>query len=109
MWCAPAVTRSSQDSQYFTLRIQPQRCPNFSRQPSRPMMAGVDRRLPPPPHPGAAIAILVKSGKFRQGQTMYPRILNQLIVVAALAGLLSSCGIRRHKYADPITKNTEQP
>lgn len=40
---------------------------------------------------------------------MYPRILHHLIVVAALAGLLSSCGIRRHKYADPITKNTEQP
>jgi outer membrane protein assembly factor BamD len=40
---------------------------------------------------------------------MYPRILHNLIVVAALAGLLSSCGLRRHKYADPITKNTEQP
>jgi outer membrane protein assembly factor BamD len=40
---------------------------------------------------------------------MYPRILNQLIMVAALAGLLSSCGIRRHKYADPIVKNTQQP
>jgi outer membrane protein assembly factor BamD len=40
---------------------------------------------------------------------MYPRILHKLIVAAALAGLLSSCGIRRHKYADPITKNTEQP
>ena len=40
---------------------------------------------------------------------MYPRILHHLIVVAALAGLLSSCGIRRHKYADPITKKTEQP
>jgi outer membrane protein assembly factor BamD len=40
---------------------------------------------------------------------MYPRLLHQFIVVAALAGLLSSCGIRRHKYADPITKNTEQP
>ena len=40
---------------------------------------------------------------------MYPRILHHLIVVAAVAGLLSSCGIRRHKYADPITKDTEQP
>src|ERR1017187_5523004 len=40
---------------------------------------------------------------------MYPRILRHLIVVATLAGLLSSCGLRRHKYADPITKNTEQP
>jgi outer membrane protein assembly factor BamD len=29
--------------------------------------------------------------------------------VAALLGLLSSCGLRRHPYADPITKNTEQP
>ncbi|HUD99463.1 MAG TPA: outer membrane protein assembly factor BamD [Bryobacteraceae bacterium] len=28
---------------------------------------------------------------------------------AALAVLLSSCGIRRHKYADPISKQTEQP
>jgi outer membrane protein assembly factor BamD len=40
---------------------------------------------------------------------MYPRILHKLIAVAALAGLLSSCGIRRHKYADPIAKKTEQP
>ncbi len=40
---------------------------------------------------------------------MYPRILHHLIAVAAIATLLSSCGIRRHKYADPITKNTEQP
>src|ERR1700685_4469666 len=40
---------------------------------------------------------------------MYPRILHNLIAVAALAALLSSCGIRRHKYADPIAKVTEQP
>jgi len=40
---------------------------------------------------------------------IYSRILHNLIAVAALAGLLSSCGLRRHKYADPITKNTEQP
>jgi outer membrane protein assembly factor BamD len=40
---------------------------------------------------------------------MYPRILHNLIAVTALAGLLSSCGIRRHKYADPIAKQTEQP
>jgi len=40
---------------------------------------------------------------------MFPRILHHLIAVAALAGLLSSCGLRRHKYADPITKQTEQP
>jgi outer membrane protein assembly factor BamD len=37
------------------------------------------------------------------------RILRNLIAVAALAGLLSSCGLRRHKYADPIAKKTEQP
>jgi outer membrane protein assembly factor BamD len=29
--------------------------------------------------------------------------------MAAAAVLLTSCGIRRHKYGDPITKNTEQP
>src|SRR6202167_4446686 len=40
---------------------------------------------------------------------MYPRLFHNLIAVAALAGLLSSCGIRRQKYADPIAKNTEQP
>ncbi len=40
---------------------------------------------------------------------IYPRILHHFIAIAAVAGLLSSCGIRRHKYADPITKNTEQP
>lgn len=40
---------------------------------------------------------------------MYPRILNQVMTVALLAGLLSSCGIKRHKYADPIAKVSEQP
>ena len=40
---------------------------------------------------------------------MYPRILHRLVAVAALAVLLSSCGLRRHKYADPIAKQTEQP
>lgn len=33
----------------------------------------------------------------------------RVIVMVALAGLLSSCGFRRHKYGNPITKNTEQP
>jgi len=32
-----------------------------------------------------------------------------LAALAALAGLLSSCGIRRHKYDDPIAKDTQQP
>src|SRR5437763_8424364 len=32
-----------------------------------------------------------------------------LIVLAALAGLLSSCGIRRKKYENPISKDTQQP
>ena len=40
---------------------------------------------------------------------MHARLFHKLIAVTALAGLLSSCGIRRHKYADPIAKNTEQP
>ena len=40
---------------------------------------------------------------------MYSRVFHHILTVAAVAVLLSSCGIRRHKYADPITKNTEQP
>jgi outer membrane protein assembly factor BamD len=40
---------------------------------------------------------------------MYPRILRHLIVVASVAALFTSCGIRRHKYADPIAKKTDQP
>jgi len=39
----------------------------------------------------------------------YLPIIQKVIMMAALAALLSSCGIRRHKYADPITKNTQQP
>src|SRR5579862_2679445 len=31
------------------------------------------------------------------------------VLVTFLAGLLSSCGFRRHKYDDPITKDTKQP
>ncbi len=40
---------------------------------------------------------------------MYPRIIHRFVFVAVLVGLLSSCGIRRHKYADPIAKASEQP
>jgi outer membrane protein assembly factor BamD len=32
-----------------------------------------------------------------------------IILVTLLAGLLSSCGFKRHKYDDPITKDTKQP
>src|SRR5947209_11078623 len=32
-----------------------------------------------------------------------------VIVLAALAGLLSSCGIKRRKYENPISKDTQQP
>jgi outer membrane protein assembly factor BamD len=39
----------------------------------------------------------------------FRRLLSSLIVLAASAVLLSSCGLRRHKYDNPITKNTDQP
>ena len=32
-----------------------------------------------------------------------------VIVLASLAGLLSSCGIKRKKYENPISKDTQQP
>src|ERR671928_1771288 len=32
-----------------------------------------------------------------------------VVLLAAVAGLLSSCGIRRHKYENPISKETQQP
>src|SRR5271163_4116717 len=32
-----------------------------------------------------------------------------ILLVIMLAGLLSSCGFKRHKYDDPITKDTKQP
>src|SRR5579883_1478220 len=32
-----------------------------------------------------------------------------ILIVTLMAGLLSSCGFRRHKYDDPITKDTKQP
>jgi outer membrane protein assembly factor BamD len=35
--------------------------------------------------------------------------IHYLIGMAALMALLSSCGLRRHPYAEPITKNTKQP
>ncbi len=33
----------------------------------------------------------------------------EVIVLAVALGLLSSCGLRRKKYENPITKNTQQP
>ena len=32
-----------------------------------------------------------------------------ILLVTLMAGLLASCGFRRHKYDDPITKDTKQP
>ncbi len=40
--------------------------------------------------------------KFRSGTSSF-------LVLAALAALLSSCGLRRHPYENPITKDTQQP
>ena len=37
------------------------------------------------------------------------RTVHHVIVLAVLAGLLSSCGLRRHKYDNPIAKDTQQP
>jgi len=39
----------------------------------------------------------------------FRRSISSLILLAAGAALLSSCGLRRHKYDNPITKNTDQP
>ena len=30
-------------------------------------------------------------------------------LIVTIAALLSSCGIKRHKYENPITKDTKQP
>jgi outer membrane protein assembly factor BamD len=40
---------------------------------------------------------------------LYIPMARYIVIVTLLAGLLSSCGFRRHKYDDPITKNTQQP
>jgi len=37
------------------------------------------------------------------------RVLRFAATTAALAALLTSCGIRRHKYENPIAKDTQQP
>jgi len=40
---------------------------------------------------------------------MLRHVIRYFAVVLALAVLLSSCGIKRKKYANPITKDTQQP
>src|SRR6202048_2935786 len=40
---------------------------------------------------------------------MVRNTIRYLAVIASLAVLLSSCGIRRKKYENPITKDTQQP
>jgi len=35
--------------------------------------------------------------------------LRNIVMVGAVAALLAGCGIRRHKYDNPITKDTQQP
>ena len=39
----------------------------------------------------------------------YKIMARYVLIVTLMAGLLSSCGFRRHKYDDPITKDTKQP
>src|SRR5215467_11370681 len=40
---------------------------------------------------------------------MFRNVIRYIGSVALLAALLSSCGIRRHKYDNKITKDTQQP
>jgi outer membrane protein assembly factor BamD len=40
---------------------------------------------------------------------MFLNVIRYIGSVALLAALLSSCGIRRHKYDNPIAKDTQQP
>jgi outer membrane protein assembly factor BamD len=40
---------------------------------------------------------------------MFRNVIRSIGSVALLAALLSSCGIRRHKYDNPIAKDTQQP
>src|SRR5215471_18036974 len=32
-----------------------------------------------------------------------------IVLLAGVAGLLSSCGLKKHKYDNPISKDTQQP
>jgi outer membrane protein assembly factor BamD len=40
---------------------------------------------------------------------MFPNAIRYIGTVALLAVLLSSCGLKRHKYDNPIAKDTQQP
>jgi outer membrane protein assembly factor BamD len=40
---------------------------------------------------------------------MVPNAIRYAALLAALGVLLSSCGLKRHKYDNPITKDTQQP
>src|SRR3954467_2421179 len=43
------------------------------------------------------------------GFNMFHKVLRFSVVTAAAVVLLSGCGIRRHKYDNPIAKDTQQP
>ena len=36
-------------------------------------------------------------------------MVRQFAILITIAALLSSCGFKRHKYENPITKDTKQP
>src|SRR5215831_5200527 len=40
---------------------------------------------------------------------MFQKSIRYTITLGLVVGLLSSCGIRRKKYDNPITKDTQQP
>src|SRR6476661_7358936 len=78
------VTGSSQVHRYFTPRTRRKRCGTCSRSPPKQQQSEFEK------------------------ESMFVRF-RVLMVLALLAGLLSSCGIRRKKYENPITKDTQQP
>src|SRR5690349_24657847 len=88
-WCAPGVIGSSQGRLFFTAPI-----------PKAPCAGCATSRLRPP-----------RSGaEFDLGEFMIMgNSIRYFLALAALAALTTSCGIRRHPYENPFTKDTQQP
>src|SRR3954469_9587972 len=89
MWFAPGVIGSSQGRPCFTAPIR-----------RRPFGKCAKSRQMPPQFAFDASTIVI---------FMLRNAIRYSLAVGALVMLLSSCGIRRHKYDNPIAKDTQQP
>src|SRR6185312_16055948 len=81
------VTGSSQGPRYFTVPIRPRLFEKCGRRRKTPQQSRFNK-----------VHMII----FRNR-------IHMIVAIAAIVGLLCSCGLKRKKYENPIVKDTQQP